>query len=294
MHRDDRTTVAALLKAGVDPDRPLRLGKASANEGLLRPLWLAAVCGHVELAKLLLKHGAEVEGGNRWQTPLLHAMASGHDDVAAVLRKHGAKAHLLVQVAAGNLAAVKKALQKDKALALLRDETGMTPLHYAARKLNAAMAKLLLAFGAEVDARTEHEESPLYVACDVRAAEPKAQRKVLETLRKAGAKLDGANFRRVTPLHVAVRARSVAAVEFLLRHGAQVDAEDSGRGSTPLRRAVTNTGAGGTKGRTDEALRIALLLLKHGADPRKKDARGRTILASARGQAMRALVGGAG
>ncbi|MCW8132527.1 MAG: ankyrin repeat domain-containing protein, partial [Planctomycetota bacterium] len=98
------------------------------------------------------------------------------------------------------------------------------------------------------------------------------------------------DWRGVTPLHMAVRSRSVAACEVLLAAGAETNAADGGRGSTPLRRAVANTGAGGTKGRTAEALAIAKLLLEHGADPKARDARGRTLERSAQGAAMRKVL----
>jgi ankyrin repeat protein len=59
-------------------------------------------------------------------------------------------------------------------------------------------------------------------------------------------------------------------VEVLLAHGADPNARDK-RGSTPLDRAVSSTGAGGTAG--VDAAPFIELLRKHGADPKQGEQR---------------------
>ena len=71
----------------------------------------------------------------------------------------------------------------------------------------------------------------------------------------------------VTALHHAVRFRSPAAVKTLIERGANVNQACRRNGSTPLHRAVTQTGAPGTAGRQAAALEIIRLLLSAGADP---------------------------
>jgi uncharacterized protein len=71
----------------------------------------------------------------------------------------------------------------------------------------------------------------------------------------------------VTALHHAVRFRSPAAVKTLIARGANVNQACRRNGSTPLHRAVTQTGAPGTAGRQTAAVEIIRLLLAAGADP---------------------------
>ena len=71
----------------------------------------------------------------------------------------------------------------------------------------------------------------------------------------------------VTALHHAVRFRSPAAVKTLIERGANVNQACRRNGSTPLHRAVTQTGAPGTAGSQTAAVEIIKLLLAAGADP---------------------------
>ena len=71
----------------------------------------------------------------------------------------------------------------------------------------------------------------------------------------------------VTALHNAVRFRSPAAVKTLIARGANVNQSCRRNGSTPLHRAVTQTGAPGTAGSQAAAVEIIRLLLAAGADP---------------------------
>lgn len=87
-------------------------------------------------------------------------------------------------------------------------------------------------------------------------------------LLEEGADVHAADKNGVTLLHHAVRFRSPKAVQALIERGANVNLHCRRTGSTPLHRAVTQTGAPGTAGKGAEALEIVRLLLAAGADPR--------------------------
>ena len=77
--------VALLLDHGGDRE-------ARENESGSTPLYDAASMGRLEVVKLLLARGADVNAANKaGATPLHAAVANGFDYVAAALRAHGAK-----------------------------------------------------------------------------------------------------------------------------------------------------------------------------------------------------------
>lgn len=57
----------------------------------LTPLMETASAGHVDIIKLLLKHGADVNAqSSTGSTPLMFACAGGHEEVVRVLLDNGA------------------------------------------------------------------------------------------------------------------------------------------------------------------------------------------------------------
>jgi ankyrin repeat protein len=288
--RREHDRVRELLAGGVDPDSPLPLTSKPTDAPRIRPLHVVAGQGDLCGAGILLDAGAEVDGTFQRYTPLLCALQNREHDVAELLESRGARATFFVACARGDVPAVDEGLGRDPALAPAADELGRTPLHVAAYALQPQIVDRLLGCGAAPDATDPRGVTPLLSAADSRHDDPSAQLKIMEALVRAGADVRAVNEDGVTALHRAVRARSVSAVAFLIDAGADVNARDRGRGSTPLRRAVNNTGAGGTAGRIDAALQIAEMLLRHGASANDRDKQGRSILQAARGQAMKALL----
>jgi len=80
----DRETVEILLNAGADPNVSDRSGWTA--------LMYAAKCGGTDVARTLLKHGADLTARNdKQQTALVIALESSQPDVAEVLGNFEAK-----------------------------------------------------------------------------------------------------------------------------------------------------------------------------------------------------------
>ena len=159
---------------------------------------------------------------------------------------------------------------------------GDTALHLAAAAYALEISEKLLANGANVFARNRRGAQPLHYAVDGNPNSPgwnpKAQERIVEYLIAAGADPNSPDKNGVSPLHRAVRTRCTSAVRALLAKGADIRRKTKA-GSTALHLAVQNTGRGGTGSAAshEQQREIILLLLKHGARPTDRDARGKSV-----------------
>jgi len=157
--------------------------------------------------------------------------------------------------------------------------TGDTALHLAAAALRPLAVAALIEAGSDTNAENRRGAIALHYACDARPKagrtwNPSAQRSVIEMLLDAGSDIERKDKAGATPLHRAIRARSPGAVHCLLERGARVDATHGRQRTTPLHIVTRSTGASGTKGARTEQQEIVELLLRYGADPRARDAKG--------------------
>jgi uncharacterized protein len=122
---------------GADPE----VVRAEAADGFTA-LHLAAFFGQLEVAAVLLEHGAAVDaraGNPSHVQPLHSAAAGGHAAIAALLLERGADANA-------------------------RQQGGFVPLHSAAARGDDVTARLLLEHGADRDARTDDGRRPIDLA----------------------------------------------------------------------------------------------------------------------------------
>ncbi|KAH8726741.1 hypothetical protein GQ44DRAFT_613477, partial [Phaeosphaeriaceae sp. PMI808] len=137
------------------------------------PLHYAVQNGHMEVVKLLLEHGAEVDSkGSEGRTPLSWAAEEGYEAVVKLLLEHGAEVDSkdnnsrtpLSWAAKGGYEVVVKLLLEDGVEVDTKDNYSRTPLSWAAKGGYEAVVKLLLEHGAEADTKDKSGRTPLFWA----------------------------------------------------------------------------------------------------------------------------------
>jgi ankyrin repeat protein len=253
-----------LLKAGAELD--------AKNEDGNTPLVIAAERGHLEVAKVLIEHKADINAKAHMFgfNPLIMAASQGHGEMAGFLIDNGADVNAT-------------------------DPHGSTALMWAVIGKHHNVVKLLIAKGAEVNAGDNHGKTPL-----VRAGEdenwiaftilmkhggaetpkerdpapepPKAETAPAPVPPKANKELLDAF------LAVAVIARNIQEARELLEKGADVNARRY-PGRTAIIWAATNGD-----------LEMAKMLIGCGADVNARDEKGKSVLHHARSSKNKELV----
>jgi ankyrin repeat protein len=191
----------------------------------------------------------------------MHKKYTRQELLAWTQRREG---HLIHELAAlSENERIRALLSKDTGLLREGDAEDATPLHYASAVGNPETLKLLLAFGAHVNAANVHEETPLLWAL----IEPDIlyRREKIAALIQARARINHANIDGETALHQSFRDNRIT--QFLLAHGANVHAENIYQW-TPLHYAVLY----------DDFIESTQQLLAHNANPNAADDEGLTPL----------------
>lgn len=194
-------------------------------------MYWAAWGGFVDVAKLLLRHGAGVHhqrkikgNGERGSTSLHEALApsdpvraAGKREVARLLIADGVECDVYATCALDDVDRLHGLLDADPDLVHAAEDYNMTALHWAARAGAARCSTVLLERGAQPNALNKARRAPLHLAAEVDA---EGQGAVIALLAKYGADLNAQDRKGRTPLHRATYEGRVEAAEALLEVGA--------------------------------------------------------------------------
>ena len=215
-------------------------------------LHFAAVGSHLDMIRLLVKKGADVNARDANGTsPLDHAVWRGYLDATAVLLANGARLNE-IQTKTGATPISEAAYRGQTRIGRYLLQFGpnlklaYTPLENAIRKGNTDSVTLL-------EAQATEQETPEFLGKMMSAAVQKDQSVIVESLFHRGADANDPLPSGATPLDAAASAGALKVVRALLNHGADPNRADR-NGISPLE---------------DASLRgfdaIAEILLDHGA-----------------------------
>ena len=163
----------ALINAGANLNPQLGRPNTFAFGVGRTPLHTASSVNHIEMARLLIKHGANVNAKDESDNSPLHlAIYEGHGKLAKLLIESGAyvdsrnyNGNLPIQVAAfAGLPEVIKLLIEAGSPVNDQDQVGDTPLHDAALQGQVEAAQVLLEAGADVNIKNNAGKTPLDLA----------------------------------------------------------------------------------------------------------------------------------
>jgi ankyrin repeat protein len=263
IRNDDRTSIRTLIgEFRADPRGP----------GGETPLMYAAAFGSSEAVQLLIASGADARAASNSGVTALHWAAGNAEKVRLLLdqdadvnaRSALGKTPLLVASATNGTAASVRLLLEKGADPNAADNTRLTPLISAVGVDDAEVTRLLLAHGADVNARADAFQATTALIAAAYNGNVEITRLLLARKADAGVVgYSGGNVKngplqtgQLTALHTAMVGGSAELVSLLLEAGAALDPVDM-RGMTPLMWSVA----------TDRPeTRVVRTLLKRGAD----------------------------
>ena len=226
--------VRSLLNKGADVN--------CRQDDLRTPLHLAAHCGELEAAQVLIEHKADVDSQDDGGHTPLHLLLGNTDhndddilDLARSLLEHTSDVDI-------------------------RMTNGLTQLHMAAFYGRLEIVRMLLDLGANPNAETKWSETPLGLVSRGCYNSQEHGASIARLLLRRGVDVNASAKGLVTPLHSAASNGRLEIVRVLLDHGASPNVEKE------MRETALHSVSGGKYDSEKHGVDIARLLLEHGVD----------------------------
>ena len=229
------------------------------------PLHQAAGNNHMDVAGLLLKHGADCDarGGDSGETPLHTAVRYGGVGMLLLLLEGGGKRDLTNDDGLTPLELAEKRGNRSAALVLSGDTSPQARLVFAIHQGDQQQAAAILEEDiAALDMAYRDQDGGTLALYAVKA--PDDRDGILRLLVKAGADLDWRSPGGMTLLHQAAQSGNSSIAAFLIDEGLTMEAANE-FGMTPLHMAAR-----------DGHVEVVKILLEKGADPEAASRDGRT------------------
>lgn len=209
--------------------------KEHRNVSDYTPLSLAASGGYVNIIKLLLSHGAEINsrtGSKLGISPLMLAAMNGHTAAVKLLLDMGSDINAQIETNRNTALTLACFQGRHEVVSLLLDrkanvehraKTGLTPLMEAASGGYVEVGRVLLDKGADVNATPvpSSRDTALTIAAD------KGHVRFVELLLCKNAQIEVKNKKGNSPLWLAANGGHLAVVELLHNRHADIDSQDN-------------------------------------------------------------------
>jgi len=231
----------------------------------------SAKAGNVEGLKRLLKEDPSLSNVTDaeegwpvlfWAAMYGHNARSTHNKpVVDLLIDYGAELDIFAAAYLNMPERAAALLEKQPSLVQTADTRGWTALHYAAERSATEVAKLLLARGADANARDSKGHTPVDFASHPGPWKPQAATEIIQLLKVHGAEID---------IFLAASIGDNDQISTLLRQDSELVRTRDAEGSEPLFYAAKNL-----------HIHTVELLLERGADVNAKRDDGQTAISTA-------------
>ena len=209
--------------------------KDAVNQKTILHKMAESESGDSNTVEYLLNLGAEIDAeDNAGQTPLERAVAKGNIEIGKCLIYNGANTDSKIKslwraVNNGHFEFVKLLFDDQYITNIdIKDHTGQTFLHYP----NIEIGKYLISKGANVEVKNNAGLTPLHYAVSY------GQFEYAKMLIAEGAQIEPMTNKGVTPLHCAANKGYLEIAKFLIDKGAQIHSKTNNNGWTPLHFAM--------------------------------------------------------